>query len=34
MEQQTTRQPSSASPMWERLEVFVRAQIQRFIQAL
>jgi putative transposase len=34
MEQQTTRQPSSSSQMWERLEVFVREQIQRFIQAL
>jgi putative transposase len=34
MEQKTTRQPSSSSQMWERLEAFVREQIQRFIQAL
>jgi putative transposase len=34
MEQKTTRQPSSSSQMWERLEVFVREQIQQFIQAL
>lgn len=34
MEQKTTRQPSSSSEMWERLETFVREQIQRFIQAL
>jgi putative transposase len=34
MEQQTTRQPSSSSPIWERLEAFVREQVQRFIQAL
>jgi hypothetical protein len=34
MEQKTTTQPSSSSQMWERLEVFVREQVQRFIQAL
>jgi putative transposase len=34
MEQKTTRQPSSSSQMWERLEAFVREQVQRFIQAL
>lgn len=34
MEQKTTTQPSSSSEMWERLETFVREQIQRFIQAL
>ena len=34
MEQKTTTPPSSSSQMWERLETFVREQIQRFIQAL
>jgi putative transposase len=34
MEQKTTRQSSSSSQVWERLEVFVREQIQQFIQAL
>ena len=34
MEQKTTTLPSSSSQMWERLEAFVREQIQRFIQAL
>ena len=34
MEQKTTTQSSSSSQMWERLEEFVREQVQRFIQAL
>jgi putative transposase len=34
VEQKTTTPPSSSSEMWERLETFVREQIQRFIQAL
>jgi putative transposase len=34
MEQQTTSHASSSSPIWERLEAFVREQIQRLIQAL
>jgi putative transposase len=34
MEGKTTPHASSSSPMWERLEVFVREHIQRFIQAL
>ena len=34
MEQQTTMHAGSSSEMWERLEVFVREHIQRFIQAL
>jgi hypothetical protein len=34
MEQKTTTPPSSSSQMWERLEAFVREQIQQFIQAL
>lgn len=34
MEQKTTPPPSSSSQMWEQLEVFVREQVQRFIQAL
>ena len=34
MTQKTTTQPSSASQMWEQLEVFVREQVQRCIQAL
>ena len=34
MEQKTTVQASPSSPMWERLEAFVREQVQRFIQAL
>ena len=34
MEQKTTTQPSSSSQMWERLEAFVREQVQQFIQAL
>lgn len=34
MEQKTTVQASPSSPMWERLEAFVREQVQQFIQAL
>jgi hypothetical protein len=34
MEQKATRQPFSSSPLWEQLEVLVREQIQRFIQAV
>ena len=34
MKQETTTQSSSSSQMWERLEEFVREQVQRFIQAL
>ena len=34
MEQKTITPPSSSSEMWERLEAFVRQQVQRFIQAL
>src|SRR5918997_2560046 len=34
VEQKTTTQSSSSSQMWERLEVFVREQVQRFIQSL
>jgi putative transposase len=34
MAQQTTWQASSSSPIWERLELFVREQLQRFIQTL
>ena len=34
MEQKTTTQASPSSHLWEQLEVFVREQIQRFIQAL
>ena len=34
MEQQNTTHVVSSSAMWEHLEVFVREQIQRFIQAL
>jgi hypothetical protein len=34
MEQQTTSHASSSSPIWERLEAFVREQVRRFIQAL
>jgi putative transposase len=34
MEQKTTPPTSSSSQMWEDLEVFVREQVQRFIQAL
>ena len=34
MEQKTTSQASSSSPIWERLGAFVREQVQRFIQAL
>ena len=34
VEQKTTTQSSSSRQMWERVEVFVRAQVQRFIQAL
>jgi hypothetical protein len=34
MAQKTTTPPSSSRQMWERLETFVREQIQRFIQAL
>ena len=33
MEQKTTPHAGSSSEMWERLEAFVRAHIQRFIQA-
>jgi putative transposase len=34
VEQKTTTQSSPSSQMWERVEVFVRAQVQRFMQAL
>jgi hypothetical protein len=34
MEQKTTTQALSSSEIWERLEVFMREQVQRFIQAL
>jgi hypothetical protein len=34
MEQKTTTHLVSSSERWERLEVFVREPIQRFIQAL
>ena len=34
MEEKTTRQASSSSPLWEGLEVGVREPIQRLIQAL
>jgi putative transposase len=34
MEQKTTLQASSSSLIWERLEAFVREQVQRFIQAV
>jgi putative transposase len=34
MEQKSTTQSLSSSQMWERLEEFVREQVQRFIQAL
>ena len=34
MEPKTTTPSSSSGPMWERLEEFVREQVQRFIQAL
>jgi putative transposase len=34
MEQETTTQSLSSSQMWERLEEFVREQVQRFIQVL
>ena len=34
MKQQTTTQPSSSGPMWQRLEACVREQVQQFIQAL
>jgi putative transposase len=34
MEQKTIRQALSSSEIWERLEGFVREQVQRFIQAL
>jgi putative transposase len=34
MTQQSIAQPSSSSPLWERLESFVREQVQRLIQAL
>jgi transposase-like protein len=34
MDQKTTMHGVSSSEMWERLEVFVREHIQRFIQAL
>jgi putative transposase len=34
MEQKSTLPPSSSSPLWERLEAFVREQVQRLIQAL
>jgi hypothetical protein len=32
MAEKTTVQASLSSPMWERLEAFVREQVQRFIQ--
>jgi hypothetical protein len=31
MKQQTTTQPSSSGPMWQRLEACVREQVQQFI---
>ena len=34
MEQMNTTHVVSSRAMWEHLEVFVREQIQRFIQAL
>jgi putative transposase len=34
MAQQSISQSSSSSPMWERLEAFVREQVPRFIQTL
>jgi hypothetical protein len=34
MEQKTTTHVVSSSEMWERLKVFVREHIQRFIQTL
>jgi hypothetical protein len=34
MEQETITQALSSSESWERLAMFVRAQVQRFIQAL
>lgn len=34
MEEKTTGQASPSRPTWERLEAFVREQVQRFIQAL
>lgn len=34
MKQQTTTQPASSGPMWQRLEACVREQVQQFIQAL
>jgi transposase-like protein len=34
MEQKSTAKASASSQMWERLEAFVRAQIQHFMQAL
>ena len=34
VEQKTTTQSSPSSQMWEHLEVFVREQVQRFIQSL
>jgi putative transposase len=34
MEQQTTSHASSSSPIWERLEAFVREQVQRLLQVL
>jgi hypothetical protein len=32
--QKTTPQASRSSPLWARLEAFVREQVQRFIRAL
>jgi putative transposase len=34
MEQKTITQTSPSSPLWDRLEAFVREQVQQFIQAL
>jgi putative transposase len=34
MEQKTIMQTSPSSPLWDRLEAFVREQVQQFIQAL
>jgi hypothetical protein len=34
MEQKITTHREPSSEMWERLEVFVREHIQRFIQSL
>ena len=33
MEEKTTRHAASSSPLWARLDVVVREQLQRVIQA-